>query len=128
MRLGPETVELRDKVGPYAGQVRRYLKHAAEHAVSHGFAEYLTPESTTEPELSFPTEIPADETPPMGTPLPEDFPGRQMLVDAGLETLEAVAGHGDLLSISGVGKATRRRIARYLDELPGPTTTTAPAD
>lgn len=46
------------------------------------------------------------------TPLPENFPGREALVDAGLLTLESVAGKTkeELMSISGIGDATARRI------------------
>lgn len=37
-------IAMRDLVGPYKGQVRFYIKHAAEHAVASGFAEYVRDE------------------------------------------------------------------------------------
>lgn len=47
-------------------------------------------------------------------PLPEDFPGYEKLLAAGVDTVEAVEAWGDLTSIEGIGPATARRIASTL--------------
>lgn len=46
--------------------------------------------------------------------LPEDFPGRSFLMNAGVTTLAAVRAMGDLTSITGIGDATARDIADAL--------------
>ena len=55
--------------------------------------------------------IPAFLSPP-GTPLPEGFPGRDLLVAAGLLSMESIAGKStdELQAIPGVGKATATKI------------------
>lgn len=49
--------------------------------------------------------------------LPEDFPGRGYLEQAGIETIGAVRASGDLRSIRGIGPATERKILDALEEL-----------
>lgn len=54
----------------------------------------------------------ASEDAPTEEPLPDDFPGRALLVEAGRETLEAVRAAEDaaLLAITGIGPATLEAI------------------
>ena len=47
-------------------------------------------------------------------PLPEDFPGYDKLLAAGVDTLEALTAWGDVTTIPGIGPATARRIAEEL--------------
>lgn len=55
------------------------------------------------------------EPAPVGTPLPEDFPGRAALAAAGIDSLEAVPGDGDeLVAIAGIGKVTAGQILARL--------------
>ena len=53
--------------------------------------------------------------PALGTPLPDDFPGYDKLVEAGILFLESVPRDGDTLTaIDGIGKVTAGRILAYL--------------
>jgi hypothetical protein len=66
---------------------------------------------------------PADDTglidlrepaPPQYTPLPDDFPGRDALLAAGIDALEDVPRTGkDLTAVSGIGKVTANQILTY---------------
>lgn len=49
---------------------------------------------------------------PAGTPLPDSFPGRRYLLEAGLSTYEALAGltQDDLVALKGIGEATAEAI------------------
>lgn len=79
---------------------------------------------------------PAADLPGTGplTALPEDLPGREALIAAGIEHVEAIAGAGDLTKIKGIGKATAKAIAAHLhwpddtDDTAGPTLTPVPED
>lgn len=52
---------------------------------------------------------------PAGTPLPEDFPGREALVTAGYTTVESVPNDFDaLFALDGIGKATAKSIVEAL--------------
>lgn len=52
----------------------------------------------------------------LSTPLPDDFPGRALLVGAGYTTVEAVRAASDeeLLAIRGVGKRLLEQIRHAL--------------
>lgn len=55
-----------------------------------------------------------------GTELPEQFPGRDELVGAGVLTIEAVVEKLESIEdIDGIGPATAKDIAAALDELTG---------
>lgn len=56
--------------------------------------------------------VPSFLTPSAGTPLPNGFPGREALVEAGLSTLESITGKTseELQSIKGVGERLAHRI------------------
>lgn len=55
------------------------------------------------------------EVDPPGTLLPDDFPGRDALHEAGIIYLETVPNDGDaLVSIPGIGKATAGKILAAL--------------
>lgn len=56
-------------------------------------------------------EVEPDEE---GTALPDDFPARSKLADAGIETLEAVEAVEDLTEITGIGDATAGEIREAL--------------
>lgn len=48
------------------------------------------------------------------TPLPEDFPGRDALLAAGIDALEDVPRTGSgLTAVSGIGKVTANQILTY---------------
>lgn len=48
------------------------------------------------------------------TPLPEDFPGRDALLAAGIDVLEDVPRSGNgLTAVSGIGKVTANQILTY---------------
>lgn len=57
-------------------------------------------------------EVQAEAPSPEGTPLPDDFPARALLVEAGYTTLERVreATDEELLAIRGVGRRLLERI------------------
>lgn len=84
-------------------------------------AEALAPstgEQAAEAMLSGETALGGDE--PDGTPLPDDFPGRDELLEEGLETVEAVRDFDDELeTIYGIGKVTASHIRNTLDEIGG---------
>ena len=46
--------------------------------------------------------------------LPDDFPQRELLMSAGLDSVQAVAEFGDLTDIKGIGKAAAEKILDYL--------------
>jgi hypothetical protein len=53
----------------------------------------------------------------VGTPLPNDFPGREALETAGLSTLEEVRDYdGDYDTIAGIGKSTEEKIVLAIRE------------
>ena len=52
-----------------------------------------------------------------GTPLPDEFPGREHLVAAGYGTVEAVRGIADLDALPGIGQATEAKILEVLEGL-----------
>lgn len=72
--------------------------------------EKVYPLMDTEPEQDSDDE--AD-----GTPLPDGFPGRQALADAGFSTYESIADktHDQLRRIKGIGAETARLIRASLD-------------
>lgn len=51
--------------------------------------------------------------------LPEDFPAREELLHAGVDSLEAVAAVEDLTAIPGIGPAKAKRVLSKLDILRG---------
>ena len=86
-----DTMELRDLIGPYRGQIRTYLRHAGENALVSGFAE-----------------LPV-------SPVPPEFPARDELADAGFDTLEAVPQTvEELTAVPGIGKKTAAKILEVL--------------
>ena len=52
---------------------------------------------------------------PRRTPLPEDLPGRDLLVQAGVGSVEAVLERQELRSLPGIGPATERKVFQRLD-------------
>jgi predicted flap endonuclease-1-like 5' DNA nuclease len=62
------------------------------------------------PETSAAVAAPA----PVGDGLPDDFPGRAQLTEAGITTISAVRAHEDLTSIEGIGTATVGKIQEAL--------------
>ena len=88
--------------GPFAGQPQTYLRHAAEAAVTNGFARWPD-ESETEAETG------------TGTNIPAAFPAREKLVAAGFAMLEEVPREkADLQAISGIGRKTAADILEAL--------------
>lgn len=75
-------------------------------------AEPLPVEPAEEAEGEDPAE--ADEEAGDTPELPEDFPGRDELMAAGLVTVEQVAATEDLTTVPGIGNATQGRIRDYL--------------
>lgn len=52
---------------------------------------------------------------PVGTPIPDGFPGRDALFDAGITTVERIPHDGDsLVEIKGIGKVTAGQILAEL--------------
>lgn len=55
------------------------------------------------------------EPAPVGTPIPDGFPGRAKLIAAGIDTTEAIPRDGDsLVEIDGIGTATAGQILAEL--------------
>ena len=50
------------------------------------------------------------------TDLPDDFPGREYLIKAGICLVELVAEMKDFDQVPGIGQATEEKIIKYLDE------------
>lgn len=50
------------------------------------------------------------------TAIPEDIPGYDHLIDAGLKTIEDIESYNDLTKIKGIGDATKEDIVNYLAE------------
>jgi len=93
-RILPERVTLIDKIGPFKGQERTYARHAAEHALDMGFAEFP------------PKEIPAE------------FPGRDALLAFGIASLDDVPSELDVLvAIPKIGKKTAKEIVAALADI-----------
>lgn len=58
---------------------------------------------------------PVVELEPVGTPIPDGFPGLDALTKAGIETIEQIPRDGDsLVEIKGIGKATAGQILAEL--------------
>lgn len=53
------------------------------------------------------------------TGLPDDFPGRDSLLAAGIDSIESATGVDDLEAIPGIGKATAKKIRAYLEGAQG---------
>jgi hypothetical protein len=53
---------------------------------------------------------------PKSGPLPEDFPGRDKLADAGITTYAKLRDAGDVTAIPGIGAATAAKIADALKD------------
>lgn len=70
------------------------------------------------PEVA-PRTIPADtdeaKTNPAFEPLPDTFPGKQALAEAGITTYEQVRALDDLTKIAGIGAATAAKIEEALE-------------
>ncbi|HEV8655638.1 MAG TPA: helix-hairpin-helix domain-containing protein [Candidatus Limnocylindria bacterium] len=49
-------------------------------------------------------------------PLPDDFPGRDKLADAGIRTYAQLRDAGDVTEIPGIGEATAKKIADALKD------------
>lgn len=55
------------------------------------------------------------EPKPVGTPIPDGFPGRDALLDAGIATVEKVPKDGgELIKIKGIGRITAGQILTEL--------------
>ncbi len=80
---------------------------AAGHAVEIGADVRSVKRPVAPPKDDAPTE----------QALPMDFPYRQQLVTAGLQTVEAVATFPDLTEISGIGEAYAKRIVEHLQKM-----------
>lgn len=105
MRMPEPTMELIDVHGPYAGQSRTYTKSAGENALSSGLA--VLPEAVEE----------VDGKAEVSRPLPDDFPARDILVDAGHTTIKAVPRSADdLMAIPGIGKGRAAQILKALED------------
>lgn len=90
--MAENTIKLRDKIGPYKGQIRTYLQSAAENAIASGFAE-----------------VPTQELPP-------ELPARSELVAAGIEALEDIPRTlRDLMTIPNIGKTKARKLLDALE-------------
>lgn len=100
------TVELARSIGPRRGPL--YGPGRARVPASFARALGLTPITET----SAPT---ADETAEC-TPLPDDFPVRDLLIAGGITTIEAVreATDKDLRALKGIGPAAVRDIRAAL--------------
>ena len=59
-----------------------------------------------------------EDTTPSGTPIPEDFPGYEILTEGGYTTLESVidATDEELLDLSGIGEKTLVEIRESIEE------------
>lgn len=88
---------------PLHGQRVVHSEQEAQYDRSNGWTDYFP---ALVPTPSFLTLVaPA-------TPLPENFPGREQLVGAGMMTVESLLGltAEDLQKVNGIGVATARRI------------------
>lgn len=94
-----------------AGDVERFGLQVVDGVVI--LAGSATPSGATEE--ATPAPVPEDPPAPAGD-LPDDLPGREALVAAGLVTIESLGDVEDLTAIQGIGKATAARIREYLEE------------
>ncbi len=96
-----QRIMLVDIHGPFAGQERPYRnKQVAENAIATGYAR-------------LPGDVPPEVA---GTSLPENFPVRDELLAAGIETLEDVPRSvSELKALPGVGKVAAARILAALE-------------
>lgn len=89
---------------------RRYYGPGIDIEIPHGLALTLGLETTGAKEGNSAT-VPVAE-------LPEDFPARDLLEDAGFTTLEQVSAlsEAELIAIKGIGKATANVIKQAIME------------
>ena len=96
-----EPVEVPDKIG--------------QSWVEFGLAKEA-PEGT-EPRVTHVEEPAPGEASNDPDQLPEDCPGYEFLIAAGVTTITAAREHEDLTAIRGIGKATNEQILVFLDSL-----------
>lgn len=65
-----------------------------------------------------PKDAPEPEKAPETNDLPEDLPGRDALIDAGHKHYDALFNINDFRNITGIGKATEKKIVKYLEKNP----------
>ncbi len=95
-----ETFELDDK--KYPGSYKHLLDSG--DAVKAGTREAVV------------TPTPAATTTVKQGPLPDDFPGRDKLEDAGIRTYAQLRDAGDVTELPGIGDATAKKIADAMTE------------
>lgn len=78
--------------GYHAGHVYDVPEKMAEELIDMGVARY--PKET----------------------LPKDFPRREDLIEAGLETIQSIKNADDLTKVKNIGKAGEKEIAEYLKD------------
>lgn len=77
-------------------------------------AQLDRPEPEPEPAAVEDAEVEIKEPAPVLTPLPDDFPGKAPLEEAGIIYLETVPVKGDeLVKIPGIGGATANKILTW---------------
>ena len=76
----------------------------AQHLIAQGAARWPAADDS-----------PAPAPDPEDVDLPEEFPGRGQLIEAGILSLDAVREVGDLTSISGIGAKTAADIQEALE-------------
>lgn len=103
----PKEVPARDKLIAAGFETIDDLKSAAKKEFPpltqdevKALTAYLYPKDSTEPESD----------------LPEDFPGRDDLITAGITTIMAVKAENDITKVKGIGDATAEDIANYLND------------
>lgn len=119
-----------------AGEVAGFREAEAERIVAGGNAIYreagdipdelkdkLDPEGDGDSDDQPKTGEPKESGPPLAaprdpSPLPEDFPARDALIDAGIDTVGAVPRTEEgLVALDGIGIGFARRILAALAEL-----------
>jgi hypothetical protein len=97
----------------------KWLKAHWDYAYSEGDLGYVSHENA--PKLlkgGFVLPLPEEEiifqTPV--NPLPEDFPAREIIFNAGFDTFERIKEAGDSLLDVGISKTTLKKIQKYLEK------------
>jgi hypothetical protein len=61
--------------------------------------------------------LPDDASAGLSNPLPEDFPGRDLLFEAGFDSVEKIVAAGEAITdVKGIGKGTVKAIEKWVGE------------
>lgn len=91
-----------------AGEIIQLKDKEANSLVKAKIAEYYNPLPSEKVNIQQDNEKEAENK------LPEDCPARELLIKAGLTTVDDVLNHEDLTLVKGIGDATAKEILEFL--------------